>query len=122
MSEFWAFILGVVVGVIFVGTVVANSRRKRHVPTVLGSAVPLTRHTIDFSKRYNISTGSRFGEGASREFHSVRIVGYVEKQEDGGGKFSEDWIVAELPDVRKLYLTPQSIQVMEVTSNEPGNA
>ena len=122
MSEFWAFILGLVVGIIFVGTVVANTRRKRHVPTVLGSAVPLTRHTIDFSRRYNISTGSRYGEGASREFRAVRIVGFVEKQGDSGGKFSEDWIVIELPDTRKLYLTPQSIQVMEETPNEPGNA
>ena len=89
---------------------------------MLGSAVPLTKHTIDFSKRYNISTSSRFGDGVAREFRGVRIVGFVEKQEDSGGKFSEDWIVAELPDARKLYITPQSIQVTEETPNATGSA
>ena len=122
MSELGYILIGFFLGLIVVGSVTAHNRRKRHIPTVLGSAVPLTRHTIDFSRRYNISTGSRFGERTGREFHAVKIVGYVEKQEDGGGKFSEDWIVGELSDARKLYLTPQSIQVMEETAKEDSKA
>ena len=122
MSEFWALILGFFAGTIVTGILSAKARRKRHVPTVLGSAVPLTGHIIDFSKRYNISISNRYREGVTREFHGVRIVGYVEKQEDSGGKFYEDWIVAELADARKIYLIPQSIQVMEETPNETGNA
>ena len=121
MSDFGYILVGFFLGLVANSLMTAN-RRKRRIPTVLGSSVPLTPHTIDFARRYNISTASRFGEGAIREFHAVRIVGYVEKQDDTGSKFSGDWIVAELPDSRKLYLLPQSIQVMEEVPDEPKNA
>ncbi len=122
MSEFWFFILGLFVGMVIISVAMSNRRRKDYVPTVLGSSVPLATHTIDFSRRYDVSTSSRYGDGPSREFRAIRIVGYVDNQAGSVGKFSEDWIVAELPDNRKIYLTPRSIQVMEETPNEPGNA
>ena len=103
---------------------IITRRHKKYLPTVLGSTVPLKPHAIDFSRRYNICTsGSRWdGGGVSRDYKSVRIIGYVDNQQDGGGKFGQDWIVLELSDSRKLYLTPQSIQVMEEVSDENRNA
>ena len=111
-------------GFLIIFTNFITGRHKKHPPTVLGSTVPLKAHTIDFSHRYNICTsGSRWdGGGVSRDYKAVRVIGYVESQQNGGGKFGQDWIVLELADSRKLYLTPQSIQVMEEVSDESRNA
>ena len=101
----------------------ANRRQRGRVPTVLGSPVPLAAHTIDFTRRFNISAGGgdRYGGsgGGPREFHAARVVGYVGKELGGGGKFYEEWIVLELPDGRKFYITPHSIRVMEELPETP---
>jgi hypothetical protein len=117
MSDPMYFILGLVCGMVAVPILRALFSFRKHVPTVLGSSVPLTSHSIDFSRRYTIYTGGRFSESSSTAFHAVRIVGYVEKQARAGDKYYEDWIVAELPDGRKLYLTPHSIKFMEEVSD-----
>ena len=107
--------IGFLCGLVFLPLLKGLSRRKSNprIPTVLGCAVPLAAHEIDFSKRYKLYTGSRFSDSPSEHFSGVRIVGYVEKEDREGGKFYRDWIVGELPDGRKLYLMPGSIQFME---------
>ena len=114
MGELALFFIGLIVGMMIVAITSANARSRRpSVPTVLGSTVPLAAHSIDFSRRYHVFTGSdRFGEG-NREFRDVRVVGYVGKEQDAGGKFSQEWIVLVSADGRKFYISPHSIRVME---------
>lgn len=112
------FFLGIFCGLLIPPIFKAIFRRKKRVPAVLGSSVPLTPHSIDFSRRYHVTVGVRYGGGEYRQFHAVRIIGYVEHQKRGVEKFPEDWVVAELLDGRKLYFTPESIRSMEETGAE----
>jgi len=84
-------------------------------PQIVGTQLPVLNESIDLSKRYDILYGERY-ETAREKLSNVQILGYLRSDRDEirrPNDYSMEgsrWLVVGLPDGRRAYLRPQSVQ------------
>ena len=86
-------------------------------PTLGGQEVPNENFVIDFSRRYRIILSDAKGSPA---YENAKILGYTgETVRESSGRLSKGyghfgrWLVIELPDRRRVYLSPGHISYIE---------
>jgi hypothetical protein len=97
----------------------ASPQRDRP-PTIAGQTVPNENVVLDFTKRYDLVC--RDGQ-SSRTYSGCRILGYTgETVRDADGSYSKSyyghfgrWLVVELSDGRRVFMSPSSIAFLEET-------
>jgi hypothetical protein len=87
-------------------------------PMLGGQEVPKENFLIDFSRRYNVVV-TDYNKG-SRTYENAKILGYTgETVRESSGGYSKGyghfgrWLVIELPDRRRAYLSPGNIAYLE---------
>jgi hypothetical protein len=122
--DFGFLIIGAFLGLIGFGILksVLSSRPDR-APTIAGQEVPKENFTIDFSRRYNLILSAYKGE---KNYENVKILGYTgETVRESSGSLSSSyerfrrWLVVELPDRRRVYLSESSISLIEEVEPAP---
>ena len=85
--------------------------------------MPKENFVIDFSHRYNLILSDYKGQ---RSYENARILGYTgETVRESSGSYSkgyghfERWLVLELGDRRRAYLSPGNIAYLEEVAPTP---